>query len=397
MPSSDTTKKSSVNGLASGLASGLVNGPESGPANSLKSGQRRRGAVAVLAVILLPILIMVAAVAIDIANLMLVKNELQNAADSAAQAGAQCLYPRAECFNTTAQSPDWGTAESRASAAVQQNTAQGKPLISGLVASGYWNVTGTPHILQSLPMTPTANDAPAIQVTIAKRTGENSGSVVLYLAGLMGLSTADVSATAISVVTSTGSVSPGTLFPFAMAKCMYDSFWDTSTNQPKTASTTGPDAYGIPQVSGEPWVFRFGVSAEAYGGCEGGQYTSFALDDNSTTAVRKLIQNGNPTALAIGEQIWIEPGAKADLYKIVDGCSARGDKTCEYVTIPVAMNASYTLKGEQPIFAFGCMHMLLAEQGDKYVQVQMSTLCPPIGGGGTGPDYGVHNNPRLAM
>ena len=56
------------------------------PAESPTDG--RRGAVTLLAVIVLPMLIMVAAFAIDIVNLMLVKNEMQNAADSAAQAGA---------------------------------------------------------------------------------------------------------------------------------------------------------------------------------------------------------------------------------------------------------------------------------------------------------------------
>ncbi len=357
----------------------------------------RRGAVAVLAVIFLPLLVMVAAFAIDIANLMLVKSELQNAADSAAQAGAQCLYPRAECFNTTTPAPDWATAHTRAAAAIQNNTTQSKALVTGVVASGYWNVTGTPHILQLLPMTATAHDAPAIQVTIARKAGENSGSVVLYFSSLLGLHTADMSATAVSVVTSPGAEGPGSLFPFAMAQCMYDAFWDTTTSLPKNASTTGPDTYGVPQVSGKPWVFRFGFSTPAYGACEGGQYTSFALDENSTTAVHGLIQNGNPTALAMGDPIWIEPGAKADLYKIVNDCSARGDKKCEYVTIPVAANASSTLKGEQPIVGFACMHILLAEQGPKYVQVEMSTQCPPTGGSGTGPNYGVHNSPRLAM
>ena len=357
----------------------------------------RRGAVTVLAVVVLPMLIMVAALAIDVANLMLGKNELQNAADSAAQAGAQCLYPRAECFNSTTPAPDWATAHTRASAAVERNTVQGKALTTGVVASGYWNISGTPNTLQALPHTPTANDAPAIQVTISKQTGENNGSVVLYLAGLMGLRTADVSATAVSMVTSPGAEAPGSMFPFAMAKCMYDAYWDATTSLPKNATTTGPDAYGVPQVSGQPWVFRFGFSTPAYGACEGGQYTSFALDENSTTAVNGLIQNGNPTALAIGDQIWIEPGAKAALYKIVDDCSARGNSKCEYVTIPVAANASYTLKGEQPIVAFACMRILLAEQGPKYVEVAMSTQCPPTGGSGTGPNYGVHNSPRLAM
>ena len=190
------------------------------PAESHTDG--RRGAVTLLAILVLPMLIMVAAFVIDIAKRILVKNELQDPAHSAAQAGAQCLYPRAECFNSTTPAPDWGTAHTRASAAVERNTVQGKALTTGVVASGCWNISGTPNTLQALPHTPSANDAPAIQVTISKQTGENNGSVVLYLAGLMGLRTADVSATAVSMVTSPGAEAPGSMFPFAMAKCMYD-------------------------------------------------------------------------------------------------------------------------------------------------------------------------------
>lgn len=358
------------------------------PANA----RRERGAVAVLAVILLPILIMVAAFAVDIGNLIVVKNELQNAADSAAQAGAQCLYPRAECLNTTSTAPDWATSQTRASLAVTNNAVQGTALVTGSVTSGYWNITGTPGTLQLLPHTPTTNDAPAIQVTISKQSGKNGGSVVLYLAGLMGLSAADVSATAVSVVTSPGVEGPGGLFPFAITKCMYDLYWDSATSQPKNA--TANTLYGVPQVIGEPWVFHLGASI--YAPCDGGEWTSFALDDNNVPTINFLIANGNPTQLAIGDQTWIEPGAKTVLYGTVADCSAAGNKSCEYVTMPVTQSAN--TKGEQTILAFGCLRILDAVGGSgKYIKVQMSTLCPSPEGGGGGPDYGVHNSPRLAM
>ena len=354
--------------------------------------RHQRGAVAVLAVILLPILIMVAAFAVDIANLMLVKNELQNAADSAAQAGAQCLYPRTECLNTTSTAPDWATSQTRASLAVTRNAVQGTALATGVVASGYWNITGTPGTLQLLPHTPTTNDAPAIQVTISKQSGKNGGSVVLYLAGLMGLSTADVSATAVSVVTSPGVEGPGGLFPFAITKCMYDLYWDGDTKQPKTA--TDSTLYGVPQVIGEPWVFHLG--AAIYLPCDGGTWTSFATDKNDVTTIGSFITSGNPVQMAVGDLTWIEPGGKTALYPVVAACSAAGDKSCEYVTMPVTTSAN--TKGEQTILAFGCLHILDAVGGvGKYITVQMSTLCPSPEGGGGGPDYGVHNNPRLAM
>ncbi len=356
------------------------------------AAHHQRGAVAVLVIMLLPILLMVSAFAVDIANLMLVKNELQNAADSAAQAGAQCLYPRTECFNTLSAAPDWATSQTRASLAVAHNAAQGRALSTGVVASGYWNITGTPHTLQLLPHTPGANEAPAIQVTISKQSGKNGGSVVLYLAGLLGLATADVSATAVSVVTSPGVVGPGGLFPFAITKCMYDQYWDSTTATPKLATTT--TLLGVPQVIGQPWVFHLG--AAVYTPCDGGEWTSFALDDNNVPTIKDLIANGNPTQLAKGDQTWIEPGSKTALYGTVAACSAAGDKSCEYVTMPVTTSANS--KGEQTILDFGCLHILNAAGGSgKYIAVQMDTTCPSPQGSGTGTNYGVHDNPRLAL
>ena len=358
--------------------------------------RKQRGAVAIVVAIFLPILITIAALAIDISNLMLVKNELQNAADAAAQAGAQCLYRRTECGNVTNTVPDWSTAQTRATLAVPNNAVQGTALADSVVTSGYWNVTGTPNTLQLLPHTPGANDAPAVQVTIAKESGKNAGSVTLYLAGLMGLRNTDLSATAISVVTSPGTEGPGGLFPFAITKCMYDAYWDSATSLPKNATTSTLN--GVPQTIGQPWKFRLGSDTQKLPDgttCDGGQWTSFKLDTNNVPSIRMLISEGNPTTLAIGDMTWIQPGVQATLYSSVNDCSAAGSKACEYATAPITLRAN--VKGEEPILAFGCLHILLASQSKKYIEVQMSNICPNPEGGGTGPDYGVHNPPRLSL
>ena len=374
--------------------------PVFGSAHSARSAsaapRKQRGAVAIVVAIFLPILITIAALAIDISNLMLVKNELQNAADAAAQAGAQCLYRRTECGNLTNTVPDWSTAHTRATLAVPNNAVQGTALADSVVTSGYWNVTGTPNTLQLLPHTPGANDAPAVQVTIAKESGKNAGSVTLYLAGLMGLRNTDLSATAISVVTSPGTEGPGGLFPFAITKCMYDAYWDSATSLPKNATTSTLN--GVPQTIGQPWKFRLGSDTQKLPDgttCDGGQWTSFKLDTNNVPSIRMLISEGNPTTLAIGDMTWIQPGVQATLYSSVNDCSAAGSKACEYATAPITLRAN--VKGEEPILAFGCLHILLASQSKKYIEVQMSNICPNPEGGGTGPDYGVHNPPRLSL
>ena len=357
---------------------------------------RQRGAIAIMAAVLLPIFLAFGALAIDAANLILVKGELQNAADSAAQAGAQCLYRRTECNNVNNTVPDWATAQTRASLAAPDNAAQGTALADSVVTTGYWNLTGTPGTLQQLPHTPTTNDAPAVQVTIAKASGKNAGSVTLYLTGMMGLTSADLSATAISVVTSPGTEGPGGLFPFAITKCMYDGFWNYATATPNNATTSTLN--GVDQVIGQPWKFHLGTDTQTLPDgttCDGGQWTSFKLDTNSVTNVRMLIREGNPTTLAIGDDTWIQPGVQAAIYGNANDCSAAGTKACEYSTAPITLNAS--VKGKEPILAFGCLHILLASQSKKYIEVQLSNTCPNPEGGGTGPNYGVQNPPKLAM
>lgn len=351
-----------------------------------------------MAAVLLPLLLAFGALAIDATNLVLVKGELQNAADSAAQAGAQCLYRRTECGNTSNTVPDWQTAQTRASLAVPNNAAQGTPLADSVVATGYWNLTGTPGTLQPWSHTPTTDDAPAVQVTITKTSGENAGSVVLYLTGMMGLSTADLSATAISVVTSPGTEGPGGLFPFAITKCMYDAFWDSATSLPRNATTATLN--GVGQTIGTPWKFHLGSSPQTVPDgttCDGGRWTSF--DENTTNRkdILGFITGGNTTQLAIGDNTYIHTsGVQNVSYGDVKDCSQAGNKACEYSLAPITKITN--VKGPQPIYAFGCLHILNADQGSNpYIEVQMSNVCPNPEGGGTGPDYGVHNPPKLAM
>ena len=146
---------------------------QSRPPSRAMAPRRQRGAIAIMAVVLLPVLLAVGALVIDIANLMLVKGELQNAADAAAQAGAQCLYPSARntssCQPTGAR-PDFLAAErvakETASSAVPRNAVQGALVLDSVQTGGYWNTDGTPETLQSQSITPKKYDYPAVQVTI---------------------------------------------------------------------------------------------------------------------------------------------------------------------------------------------------------------------------------------
>ena len=67
-------------------------------------------------------------------------------------------------------------------------------------------------------------------------------------------------------------------------------------------------------------TFRIG---SAYHDPTGGQWTSFLADANNVPTIRDLIDNGNPSELKIGDQIWIEPGTKTTLYS--DAADRIGD------------------------------------------------------------------------
>jgi hypothetical protein len=61
-----------------------------------------------------------------------------------------------------------------------------------------------------------------------------------------------------------------------------------------------------------PTSFRIG---SAYHDEDGGEWTSFLVDANNVPTIRDLINNGNPTPLKVGDQLWIQPGTKSTLYE----------------------------------------------------------------------------------
>ncbi|MNS30303.1 hypothetical protein D3C72_623290 [compost metagenome] len=350
-------------------------------AGHIEIKRNQQGAVLILAVLALPILLGFSALAIDYAYAYVVRNELQNAADATALAGAGCLHPRIECLNSTSSAPDFATASSRANTALALNKTENTTTITnGTIKTGYWDVTNPSSGVHPIPG---ASDFPAVQVTIKKDTGLNGGPVNTFFARIFGTDTVPITSTATAIISSPGTVVQG-LLPIAITKCMYDNFWDSSSNQPKNDPTTG-----------KPYVFKIG-SDYHYGPCESGQWTSFTQDKDDVPTVRDLITQGNPTPLSIGTNTWIQPGTKNTIFSSVNDCSAAGDKSCEYVTIPIVVNVS--THSSVPIVAFACLHIDSAVGGsEKYIQVEMSTKCPPLNSSGIGPAYGAITPPRLVQ
>lgn len=335
-------------------------------------GERQRGSIALFFLLFLIPLLSFGALAIDVAWVAIARNQLQNAADAAALAGADAMMsPSGGALN-------WSQAASAANGVIAQNSAAGAALSSGTVATGYWNMTRSPAGMQATTITPGAYDVPAVQVTVSRAPGVNGGSIPLLLGGLLGIPGASGSATAVAVLAAPGGVAAGGLFPVAIDQCVYNQYWNAATNQPL-----------INPLTNLPYEFSI-TNGQTYGAsCMGGQWTSFQSTASDTTTMGGLMVSGNPTTLNIGDSIYLATGVKATLYTSVPVGAT--------VILPVVtQTASSTYV---PIVAFAAFRIDVSLGGSyKYIQghfvagVKMTGVAT-----GVGPYYGVYVPPRLAM
>lgn len=334
-----------------------------------RRARRQRGAVGIMMPFMLMSVLAVGAVAVDVTHLVIVRNELQNAADAAALAGAAGLYP-------ANPKPNWTNGVTKGSNAISLNKANSAPLSAGTVQAGYWNLTGTPAGLQPQDITPGTYDVPAVQVSISRSAGNNGGPIATLMAQIFGGGAGSSSAIAVAVVAAPGSVGNGSLFPVALSQCLYDYYWDKTTNQPK-----------IDPATKKPYLFRIG-SAYHYGSCQSGQWTTFQSTDNSATGTRDLILNGNNTPLAIGDKIWIQDGTKNSNYGYVN-------INQDYL-MPVTTSLNPGALG--PVTAFAAFHITASVGGSgKYIEGYfIPNYKVTNSGGGVGPYYGGYVPPRLA-
>jgi len=352
-------------------------------------------------------LIAFAALAFDVGHLMVVRNELQNAADASALAGANCLDKTtaasgSDCTTVKSSTLNWTMAATRAASAIGMNKSDSVALANGTVQTGYWNINGGTG-LQPTTLSPlgpctvvagvmtTACDKPAVMVTLDKTAGSNGGPVGTLIAAMFNGVGVSLSARAVAVISSPGQVKQGTLIPYAINKCMFDLYWDAASNTPKTATAVALN--GVPQVIGQPWELRIGSSYH-YPSCESGQWTSFKQDVNSASAVKDLITNGNPTPMSIGDNTWIEPGTKNSLFNdLAAQYPAGGDVTMVVVDQP----GGWSTNAQTPVIAFAAFHIDAIQGGSgKYVQGHFTTGVSTGGSSGTGPNYGTYTPPRLA-
>ncbi|MEN7530919.1 MULTISPECIES: TadG family pilus assembly protein [unclassified Cupriavidus] len=342
------------------------------PTNISSRPRRQRGAIGIMMPFMMITILSIGAIAIDVGHLVVVRNELQNAADAAALAGAAKLYP-------ATPAPQWTNAVSNGTSAIGLNKAAGVTLSTGAVQAGYWNLAGSPATLQAQTIVPTSNDAPAVQVTISRGAGSNGGPVAMLLAQVFGGSAASTSATAVAVVSAPGALLAGaTPLPMVISSCLYSQFFNPTTGQPLTTS------------------FKIGSSYH-YGPCESGQWTTFFSNTNSDSATKNIINGNTPSpAMKIGDKVWVQTGTKTNLFGEV-----ASELTGKTVIIPVVSdptNTGFQTNGQMSIVAFAAFYIETAVGGSgKYVQGHFVGGAPVTNsGGGVGPYYGAYVPPRLA-
>jgi len=133
------------------------------------------------------------ALVLDIGNLVAVKGTLQNAADAGALSGARALIP----YTGNPVAPNWSAGVAKAAETIGKNKLQNNPITCQTPVAYYYNLTT--KALQPTTITPTANDLPAIKVTIAKTTGQNGGPLNLFFGGLFGKGYSNVAVQAVAM------------------------------------------------------------------------------------------------------------------------------------------------------------------------------------------------------
>jgi hypothetical protein len=373
--------------------------------------RHQQGSIVVLFGGLMLVLTGFAVLAIDVGRVFIVRSELQNAADAAALAGANCLTRQSsvsatDCLSTVAASLNWDRAAAKAQAQLSQNQADNRSMSSTdaghVIEVGYWDLLNKRPSGQALPTSSLSisfsplgtYDKPAIRVKLSKASGQNGGPVLMLTRLMYGGSDVAMSATSVAVIASPAAVLAGNLIPIAINKCLFDTYWNTSTNAPYNATATTLN--GVSQVVGQPWVFRIG-SAYHYGSCDSGQWTSFGVDSNSASYIKGLITTGNVTALSIGDTTYIQSGTKTSNYNDLLSkypMPAGADVLVPVVNYPTGLDG---VKTSIPIVAFAMFHITDIQGGSgKYIQGYFKGGQSAGGSSGIGPGYGVYTPPRLA-
>lgn len=329
---------------------------------------RQRGAVILLYVMLLPVLLGFTALAVDISRVQLAKQEMQNAADAAALAGAAML-------NTTGgETPyNWSAATQTATGFIGKNPVSGRTLTSGDVVAGYIRPNDPLVTVHSPSETGWISpfDVPAVRVGLDLAVGQNGGPLQLLFGVLMGSPTKDIHVVATAAAYPPGYAAAGTLFPVVLSRCLYDLYWDYVNRRPKVDPATG-----------QPYDIQIGSVYNTT--CYSGEWSTFNTVLNDVPSVQALIANGNPVPVQVGSQTYVQSGVKEAIYSSVPAN--------KIVAVPV-INQVIT-GSNQTVVAIAAFYIsgVVRIGGKSFIQGHFTEGLKSVGlsaGGGGGQDLGA--------
>jgi hypothetical protein len=166
-----------------------------------------RGAVTAMTVVLMAAFLGILALVVDLGHLHTVQNEIQNAADAAALAGARAIYPMtAPPWILTGEYayPQFQTKILPAALdAAYQNQADHQNLSVKVeeVVPGWWDYAVPPSLNSFTKSACTSyDDTNAVMVTTRMRGDLSQGSVIMSFAKIFGYNTVDLKAYAIAAM-----------------------------------------------------------------------------------------------------------------------------------------------------------------------------------------------------
>jgi Flp pilus assembly protein TadG len=254
---------------------------------SVERCQRQRGTVVVLFALLLPVLLGFIALVVDLGHGWLTRGQLQNAADSAALAGARDLNGMATQYTLARASAQYYAAQHLAN-----NTAVGLNLNAGNAPNGNI-VLGNWDFLTNA-FTPDNGSLPAYRVNAVK-INTPTFAVPTWFATTFGINQENVVTSAIAVG---GSPNASCGFPLVVPDCsILDNNGQVQCNATLTFGRATTDNVGFTLYSSSPGVNTPGINcavARSLGvACPGGCNCTSACNASAISNGQIYISNGN--------------------------------------------------------------------------------------------------------
>lgn len=331
-----------------------------------------RGAIAVIVSIFLVVLLAMGAAAIDIGHGMVARNELQNASDAAALAGARKLGLIYEGLTSdqmrtyTLSGGDAAAVRAAAKVGGQANSAAGVMLTipDADIQVGLWNPA-------TRTFTSTTNQPRAVRV-LSRRDGTANGPIATFLGKVVGLASMSPNAVATAELTSIGSTQLGGLnLPVAISEYFFSQYGCGDSIRVFPSNGTPQSCAGFitfdVSPSNDP-AFRNIVN-----GMAAGTYQAPA-----TTAGQTSVNVTNGT---LSTQSW---NALINLFNV-----KRGSNCCWDAQVPVYQGNACNPNGTVLIKGYANIR-ITAITGSPNFTITGNVTCPMLMPGGSGgPAYGV--------